>query len=67
VSLGLTLDYFAVDLDEFFLLFYRQALGNSPTLIGPDHFPAGTEASLDIQYIMSVGTQSVITPHLQHH
>jgi tripeptidyl-peptidase-1 len=47
--------YTQVDLDEFFLLFYRQALGNSPTLIGPDHFPAGTEASLDIQYIMSVG------------
>lgn len=52
----LTLRSRAVDLDEFFLLFYRQALGNSPTLIGPDHFPAGTEASLDIQYIMSVGT-----------
>jgi len=30
-------------------------MGNSPTLIGPNHFPAGTEASLDIQYIMSIG------------
>jgi tripeptidyl-peptidase-1 len=44
-----------VDLDEFFLLFYRPALGNAPTIVGYDGWIAGLEASLDIEYIMSIG------------
>jgi len=47
--------YSQVDLDEFFLLFSRSTLGNSPTVIGYDGWGAGLEASLDIQYIMSIG------------
>jgi tripeptidyl-peptidase-1 len=42
-------------LDEFFLLFYRPALGNAPTIVGYDGWIAGLEASLDIEYIMSIG------------
>eukprot|EP00026_Physarum_polycephalum_P002529 Phypoly_transcript_02536.p1 GENE.Phypoly_transcript_02536~~Phypoly_transcript_02536.p1 ORF type:complete len:559 (+),score=75.66 Phypoly_transcript_02536:150-1826(+) len=47
--------YSQTDLDEFFLLHYRNSLGQKPTVVGENKFPAGTEASLDIQYIMSVG------------
>lgn len=49
--------YSNADLDEFFLLFDRGNLGNTPTVVGYDGWGAGTEASLDIQYIMSVGNQ----------
>jgi len=36
-------------------MFLQSAIGNSPTVIGPNSFPAGVEASLDIEYIMSTG------------
>eukprot|EP00029_Vermamoeba_vermiformis_P013384 TRINITY_DN82_c0_g1_i1.p1 TRINITY_DN82_c0_g1~~TRINITY_DN82_c0_g1_i1.p1 ORF type:complete len:569 (-),score=177.51 TRINITY_DN82_c0_g1_i1:73-1779(-) len=49
--------YSNADLDEFFLLFDRGNLGNTPSVVGYDGWGAGTEASLDIQYIMSVGNQ----------
>jgi len=49
--------YAQADLDEFFLEWYRPALGDKPTVIGQNKFPAGTEASLDIEYIMSVGAK----------
>jgi tripeptidyl-peptidase-1 len=48
--------YFStLDLNEFFVLFYREAIGNQPTVIGPNPSGAGTEASLDIEYIMALG------------
>jgi len=48
--------YSALDLDEFFLGFSQENLGKKvEKVIGPNHFPAGIEASLDIEYIMSVG------------
>jgi tripeptidyl-peptidase-1 len=47
--------YEQIDLDEFFLLFYRPALGNAPMIVGYDGWLAGMEASLDIEYIMSIG------------
>jgi len=49
--------YSNADLEEFFLLFDRGNLGNTPTVVGYDGWGAGTEASLDIEYIMSVGNQ----------
>jgi len=50
--------YSQTDLDEFFLLFYRGAYGNSPSIIGPNNGMPGTEANLDTQYIMAVGMPS---------
>lgn len=47
--------YSSYDLSEFFTLFWRRAYGRQPKVIGPDNFGAGAEASLDIEYIMSVG------------
>lgn len=49
--------YSSLDLDEFFLLFWRNSLGQQPGVVGPNPSPAGTEASLDIEYIMSIGSQ----------
>jgi tripeptidyl-peptidase I len=49
--------YSSLDLDEFFLLFWRNSIGQQPTVVGPNPSPAGTEASLDIEYIMSIGSQ----------
>ena len=45
------------DLDEFFLLFADYAIGTHVDIIGPNHPPAGTEASLDIQYITAIGAK----------
>ncbi|KNC49838.1 uncharacterized protein AMSG_11940 [Thecamonas trahens ATCC 50062] len=45
------------DLDEFFLIFADYAIGTHPTIRGPNHAPPGTEATLDIQYIMSVAAK----------
>ena len=36
---------------------YRPGIGDKPTVVGTNKFPPGTEASLDIQYIMSVGAK----------
>lgn len=51
--------FLATDLEEFFLFF--DDLGGVPhakkvqKVVGPNHIPAGVEASLDIEYIMSLG------------
>jgi len=45
------------DLDEFFFLFSSASKGTKPTIVGPDSGSPGLEASLDIQYVMSVGAQ----------
>lgn len=48
--------YDPLDLQEFFLLFFWEGIGALPTVIGPNYpYLAGVEASLDIEYIMSVG------------
>lgn len=43
------------DLDVFRTLFADWAWGMRPTYIGPDTGPAGTEACLDLEYIVGVG------------
>jgi tripeptidyl-peptidase-1 len=43
------------DLDEFFTILLPSALGDKPSETGPNGWGAGTEASLDIEYIMSTG------------
>lgn len=48
----------SADLDEFFLLFARESLGDKPNFVGYDGWYAGMEASLDIQYIMGVSTHT---------
>jgi len=47
--------YFSGDLQEFFALFYQSSFGQVPKIVGPDDGFPGVEASLDIEYIMSVG------------
>jgi len=48
--------YSRLDLDEFFLLFSQENIGKHvEKVIGPNHIPAGVEASLDIEFIMGVG------------
>jgi tripeptidyl-peptidase-1 len=48
--------YDPLDFQEFFLLFFWEGIGALPTVIGPNYpYLAGVEASLDIEYIMSVG------------
>lgn len=49
--------YSQTDLEEFFLLFSSVSKGTKPTIIGPDNGAPGLEASLDIEYIMSVGAK----------
>eukprot|EP01102_Stenamoeba_stenopodia_P022622 TRINITY_DN950_c0_g2_i1.p1 TRINITY_DN950_c0_g2~~TRINITY_DN950_c0_g2_i1.p1 ORF type:complete len:586 (+),score=157.86 TRINITY_DN950_c0_g2_i1:55-1758(+) len=49
--------YSPADLAEFFLLFEGLARGDTPTVIGPDNGQPGIEASLDIEYIMSIGAK----------
>jgi len=45
------------DLDEFFDLFFTPARGDAPTVVGPNDQAPGMEASLDIEYIMSIGAK----------
>eukprot|EP01102_Stenamoeba_stenopodia_P022621 TRINITY_DN950_c0_g1_i2.p1 TRINITY_DN950_c0_g1~~TRINITY_DN950_c0_g1_i2.p1 ORF type:complete len:582 (+),score=143.33 TRINITY_DN950_c0_g1_i2:34-1746(+) len=45
------------DLDEFFDLFFSPSRGDAPVVVGPNNGAAGTEASLDIEYIMSIGAK----------
>jgi tripeptidyl-peptidase-1 len=53
--------YFSeADLQEFFILLLQSAVGDAPTIVGPNDLIAGVEASLDIEYIMSTG-QSIPT------
>jgi len=47
--------FFSGDLQEFFTLFYQSSIGQEPSIVGPDNGFPGTEASLDIEYIMSIG------------
>ncbi len=49
--------YDEFDLEEFFLLLFPQAIGNTVDKIVGDNYwyDPGVEANLDIQYIMSVG------------
>lgn len=49
--------YSKTDLGEFFLLFGESFHHQKDIakIIGPDHFPAGGEADLDVEYIMSIG------------
>jgi tripeptidyl-peptidase-1 len=49
--------YAQSDLDIFFTLFDRQNLGMKPIVRGNNGPPAGVEASLDIEYISSVGNK----------
>ncbi len=60
------------DLDEFFTLYDRPNLGTKPIIVGPNSPPPGVEASLDIEYISSVGNRvkSIyfwVTPHTDPH
>jgi tripeptidyl-peptidase-1 len=47
--------FWETDLQEFFTLYSRDMIGSRPVKVGPDAGAAGIEASLDIEYIMSVG------------
>lgn len=47
--------FFSGDLQEFFTLFYQSAIGSEPSIVGPDDGLPGLEASLDIEYIMTLG------------
>ena len=49
--------YSALDLEEFFLLFFWPALGNMIEKVVGDNYwyDPGVEANLDVQYIMSMG------------
>lgn len=48
--------YGPLDLQEFFALFYPRMFGQRVAKeLGPNKLPAGTEASLDIQYVMTMG------------
>eukprot|EP00761_Pharyngomonas_kirbyi_P011683 gb/GECH01011709.1/.p1 GENE.gb/GECH01011709.1/~~gb/GECH01011709.1/.p1 ORF type:complete len:583 (+),score=146.86 gb/GECH01011709.1/:1-1749(+) len=43
------------DLEEFFDLFSRDLRHHKPVVVGPNDGSPGTEASLDIEYVMAVG------------
>lgn len=47
--------FWETDLQEFFTIYSISNLGKHPVKVGPDSGFAGVEASLDIEYIMSVG------------
>jgi len=49
--------YSPFDLEEFFVLFFAEGKGQTPTVLGPDNGAPGIEASLDIEYIMTTGAK----------
>jgi hypothetical protein len=46
------------DLQSFFGQFYKKGLGRRFAVVGPNKGQAGVEASLDVQYVMSIGANS---------
>ena len=43
------------DLQKFFSTYYPKGKGRKFSVVGPNSSPAGVEASLDVQYVMSIG------------
>ena len=44
------------DLQEFFGHFYPEGKGRKFKVVGPNGSPSGVEAALDVQYVMSIGS-----------